>query len=93
MSTNRVLRHAASALADIASLRAVIRNGDNAGLTDFFDTRQRGYPIAQFLETTDAFREMRTRARAGVIEHFDLPSHCLPKWVKWLTSQGEQTPH
>jgi hypothetical protein len=32
---------------------------------------------------------MRHRARAGVVEHFDLTTHCLPKWVQWLTNRGK----
>jgi glycosyltransferase involved in cell wall biosynthesis len=74
---------------DTPPVREVIRDGDNGVLADFFDARQLAHKVATVLETPDAYRDMRHRARAGVVEHFDLRTHCLPKWVQWLTNRGE----
>jgi glycosyltransferase involved in cell wall biosynthesis len=74
---------------DTAPVREVIRDGDNGVLTDFFDARQLAHRVATVLETPDAYRDMRHRARAGVVAQFDLTTHCLPKWVQWLTNRGE----
>jgi glycosyltransferase involved in cell wall biosynthesis len=76
---------------DTAPVREVIRDGDNGVLTDFFDAQQLAHKVCTVLEAPEALREMRRRARAGVVEQFDLTTHCLPKWVQWLTRQDEHS--
>ena len=67
----------------------VIRDGDNGLLVDIFDTEAIAARVDEALSMDS--RLIRQRARATVIERFDLKRICLPaqlQLVSWLKNQG-----
>ena len=60
-----------------AEVEEVIRDGENGLLVDFFSTEQIAARVDEALSMKDS-RLMRERARATVIERYDLRRVCLP---------------
>jgi len=56
----------------------VIRDGENGLLVDFFSTEKIAESVAHALEHRSELQPLRQRARAEVIERFDLKRVCLP---------------
>ena len=69
---------------DTAPVREVIRHGETGLLVDFFDTEALARCVAECLENPQAFRPLRERARASIIEHYDLQSICLPRQIDFI---------
>lgn len=57
----------------------VIRDGDNGLLVDFFDQEAIATRVAEVLARPERFEELRARARATVVQRYDLLRHCLPR--------------
>lgn len=70
---------------DTAPLREVIRDGENGFLTDFFDAQALASKAAEVLERRAELASMRAAARELVVANYDLQSHCLPGWVRFVT--------
>lgn len=64
-------------------LREVMQDGKNGLLVDFFDTEAIANRIEEALNHPDRFQEMRTQARATILEHY-AQSKLLPKHVQLL---------
>lgn len=64
---------------DTAPVREVIRHEDNGLLVDFFDTEAIATTVAKALEEKP--NRLRERARETVVQHYDLTTHCLPRWM------------
>lgn len=75
---------------DTAPLREVIRDGENGFLTDFFDAPALARKAAEVLQHRAELVRVRSAARELVVANYDLQSHCLPGWVRFIT--GGQTP-
>jgi glycosyltransferase involved in cell wall biosynthesis len=70
----------------------VIRDGENGLLVDFFSPEGIAARVDEALNMDSTL--MRQRARATVIENYDLKRVCLPKQlqlVAWLKNQGADT--
>jgi glycosyltransferase involved in cell wall biosynthesis len=72
---------------DTAPVTEVIRHGDNGLLTDFFNAEQLAATLAQVLDRPQDVLDLRARARATVVDTFDLHSRCLPDSIKLYTGQ------
>jgi glycosyltransferase involved in cell wall biosynthesis len=55
-----------------------IRDGENGLLVDFFSTQQIAETVARALDRQEEMQILRSRARATVIERYDLKRVCLP---------------
>jgi glycosyltransferase involved in cell wall biosynthesis len=71
----------ASATAPVAE---IVADGDNGRLVDFFDAAKLADRVAEVLEAGDASRSLRERARAAVVERYDLKRICLPAQLRAL---------
>ncbi|HAA45290.1 MAG TPA: glycosyl transferase [Halomonas sp.] len=71
---------------DTAPVREVITHGENGLLVDFFDTQALVEQISYALSHPDAMQPLRDKARASVIEHYDLNSYCLPQQLALVSS-------
>lgn len=69
---------------DTAPLREVIREGENGWLTDFFDAPALARKAADLLERRAALGAVRAAARETVVARYDLHSHCLPRWTRFV---------
>ena len=72
-----------------APVEEVVRDGENGMLVDFFNTEAIAARVDEALSMDS--RLVRQRARATVIERFDLKRVCLPaqlQLVAWLKNQG-----
>ena len=67
-----------------APVTEVVADGDNGRLVDFFDAAKLAETVAEVLEAGGASRAMRERARATVIERYDLKRICLPAQLREL---------
>lgn len=74
---------------DTAPLREVIRDGENGFLADFFDAPALARKAAEVLQHRGELVRVRAAARELVVAHYDLQSHCLPGWVRFIT--GDRT--
>ena len=63
---------------DTAPVSEVVEDGVNGWLVDFFDTKAMAERVALALDQRDAHDGLRARARATVVERYDL-SACLAK--------------
>lgn len=69
-----------------APVREVITHGENGLLVDFFDTQVLVEHISYALKNPEAMQPLRDKARASVIERYDLNSRCLPQQLKLVAS-------
>lgn len=69
-----------------APVQEVIADGVNGRLVDFFDSEAIAKGLAEMLADPAALVPLRAAARASVVEHYDLQSHCLPQLVGLLES-------
>lgn len=71
---------------DTAPVREVITHGENGLLVDFFDTQALVEQISYALNNPDVMQPLRDKARASVIEYYDLYSRCLPRQLELVSS-------
>lgn len=62
-----------------APVEEVIRDGENGLLVDFFDQEAIATRVAEALARPERFTALRARARATVVERYDLLRRCLPR--------------
>ncbi|MBC7455888.1 MAG: glycosyltransferase [Massilia sp.] len=62
-----------------------IRDGENGLLVDFFDAAALARTISQALEQREALAPLRSRARAHIVDQYELTTRCGPAWVRFLT--------
>ena len=62
----------------------VIRHGHNGWLVDIFAPDAIAAQVIDVLESPDAAEPVRERARAHVVEHYDLRTKCLPRQLKMI---------
>jgi glycosyltransferase involved in cell wall biosynthesis len=67
-----------------APVTEVARDGETAVLFDFFDKDALANRVIEVLTETGKVEAMRERARAAIVERFDLRRVCLPKWVAFI---------
>jgi glycosyltransferase involved in cell wall biosynthesis len=70
---------------DTGPLQEVIRHGENGFLAPFFEPEALARQCAQALERRHELGALRAAARETVVARFDLQSHCLPGWVRFVT--------
>ena len=72
----------------------VIRDGENGLLVDFFSTEQIADAVTRSLERQSELQPLRQRARATVLERYDLKRVCLPAQLGMVARLLEnQRPH
>jgi glycosyltransferase involved in cell wall biosynthesis len=72
----------------------VIRDGENGLLVDFFSAGQIAEAVTRSLERQSELQHLRQRARATVIERYDLKRVCLPAQLGMVARLLEnQRPH
>lgn len=69
---------------DTEPVREIIEDGVNGRLVDFFDIEMLTDRVVDVLENPDAYKPMRSAARATIIKKYDLRSICLPRWLDLL---------
>ena len=62
-----------------APVREVITHGQNGLLVDFFDAQALVEQISYALSHPEAMQPLREKARASVVEQYDLTTRCLPQ--------------
>ncbi len=62
-----------------APVEEVLRDGESGLLVDFFDHEALATRVAEVLAQPERFTELRARARATVVERYDLLRQCLPR--------------
>ncbi len=67
-----------------APVMEVAHEGEAAILVDFFDKGALARRVIEVLTEPRTVEAMRTRARATIIERFDLRRVCLPKWLAFV---------
>ncbi len=70
----------------------VIRDGDNGLLFDFFDTKALAGRVIDALANPGRYTEIRSRARATIVERYDLAEKCLPGWLKIIEETAALAP-
>ncbi|HEY5801560.1 MAG TPA: glycosyltransferase family 4 protein [Burkholderiaceae bacterium] len=77
-----------------APVEEAIRHGDNGLLVDFFDASELAETVIEVLAEPEKYRAMRARARADVIEKYDLKTVCLPRHIALAEAlaQGQPAP-
>ncbi|HET7133010.1 MAG TPA: glycosyltransferase, partial [Gammaproteobacteria bacterium] len=66
---------------DTAPVREVVRDGENGLLADFFSPADIAAKVEAALREPQRFAALRRRARADVVESFDLKKRCLPAQI------------
>lgn len=66
---------------DTAPVRDAVTHGLNGILNDFFDVPALSDAMIAACRTPDAFRELRSEARASVVARFDRSRICRPAWL------------
>lgn len=64
---------------DTPPVTEVIRDGENGLLFPFFDTDALSRRVIEALAEPKRFRQVRERARADIVERYDLRTRCLPR--------------
>jgi glycosyltransferase involved in cell wall biosynthesis len=64
---------------DTPPVTEVIRDGENGLLFPFFDTDALSRRVIEGLAKPKRFRQVRERARADIVERYDLRTRCLPR--------------
>jgi glycosyltransferase involved in cell wall biosynthesis len=67
-----------------APVTEVARDGETAVLFDFFDEDALATCVIDVLTDPGKVQAMRQRARAAIVERFDLRRVCLPKWLAFI---------
>lgn len=70
----------------------VIRDGENGLLFDFFDTKALVARVVDALANPGRHAELRKRARATIVERYDLATRCLPGWLKIVDDAAAMSP-
>jgi glycosyltransferase involved in cell wall biosynthesis len=69
----------------------VIRDGENGLLVDFFSTGQIAARVEEALLRQDEFKPLREKARATIVERYDLKRVCLPAQRRLVESLAAPT--
>jgi glycosyltransferase involved in cell wall biosynthesis len=69
---------------DTPPVAEAIRDGENGLLFPFFDADALARRVIEALAEPAKYRDVRARARADVVERYDLRSRCLPRQIKLL---------
>jgi glycosyltransferase involved in cell wall biosynthesis len=72
---------------DTGPLQEVIRDGENGFLVPFFEPETLARKAAEVLDRRNDLAGLRAAARRTVVDGFDLQSHCLPQWVRFITGE------
>lgn len=75
---------AAIVASDTPPVREVLEDGVQGWLTDFFDGAALVEKVSRLSEDAAARAALGARARAHVVENYDLRTRCLPQLVKWV---------
>lgn len=67
---------------DTAPVREVIEHGENGLLVDFFDQDALIASVVDVINHPSSYAQLRDRARASVVEGYDLQTHCLPAQMR-----------
>ncbi|MCF8167190.1 MAG: glycosyltransferase [Rhodoferax sp.] len=67
-------------------VQEVVSDGDNGVLFDFFDQEALTRRVVHVLANPLAHQAMGNRARASVVEKYDLKTRCLPQLLQLLTA-------
>lgn len=73
-----------------APVEEVIADGRNGFLTDFFDSAALAARVDEVIQKGRQLDKLRERARATVVERYDLNSVCLPRHMKLLGVPSKQ---
>jgi glycosyltransferase involved in cell wall biosynthesis len=79
---------AAIVASDTGPVREVLRHGETGQLVDFFDGAGLVREVAALADDPAARARLGAAARAHVIAHYDLKTHCLPAQIAWVESLG-----
>jgi len=60
----------------------VIEHGENGLLVDFFDQDALIASVVDVINHPSSYAQLRDRARASVVEGYDLQTHCLPAQMR-----------
>jgi glycosyltransferase involved in cell wall biosynthesis len=71
---------------DTPPVREVITDGTNGLLVPFFDIDGIAGRVVEALANPSKFRDLRSRARQHVAEHFDMERVCLPKMLALINA-------
>ncbi|MES2262008.1 MAG: glycosyltransferase family 4 protein [Pseudomonadota bacterium] len=71
-----------------APVEEVITHGDNGLLVDFFSPSAIAEQVVQALAAPNDFSAVRQRARASVIERYDLHRVCLPQHLAYIDNMA-----
>lgn len=71
-----------------APVEEVLSDGDNGLLVDFFDEAALAERVVAALADPQAYQTLRARARATVVERYDLWNCCLPRQIELLEEAG-----
>jgi glycosyltransferase involved in cell wall biosynthesis len=69
-----------------APVEEVVRDGETGLLCDFFSPQALQDRVIALLEDRSLSSELGQRARAYVVERFDLHKICLPRQIAWLSA-------
>lgn len=65
---------------DTAPVMEVVKDGQTGVLVDFFKPETVANAVVQMLDRPEMRKRMGERARALIVEHYDLQAVCLPAW-------------
>lgn len=71
---------------DTAPVQEVIVDGDNGRLVPFFEPARLAAEVASLLADAGERERLGRSARAHIVAHYDLLTHCLPRQVAWVES-------
>jgi glycosyltransferase involved in cell wall biosynthesis len=72
-----------------APVQEVVRDGENGLLVDFFDIEALAARVVAVLADPQGHASLRARARASVVENYDLRRCCLPRQIALLEEAGQ----
>ena len=71
-----------------APVAEVIEHGKNGLLFNFFDKEMLANQVIEALALPSSMRAIRARARATIVERYDLQRVCLPQWLRFIDFAG-----
>ena len=71
-----------------APVTEVVEDGVNGIMVDFFAKDALAQRVIEVLASPGDYAQMRAAARRMVVEHYDLQSRCLPRWLDLLGNPG-----
>ncbi len=74
---------------DTAPVTEVVTHGENGLLVDFFDSAGLAAEVAALAGDPERRHHLGANARAFAIEHYDLPTRCLPAQMQWARELAE----